>query len=196
MRGSMRLVASFCLGLTVAACSTTHEPPDPGEPQGRVPDLRGRSVLVLPVQMKERVPYDVTVDEEIAYALPARSDKVTWTLPAEMEKILSRSPGVEANLHGLPVGIFLQAEVNRIGDPLYGEIRRMTTLAGADFALIPVQLEYIAEGRYTLAGAIINAVTGRVSWFGIVQGGEGAADAPGTVASVVDAFAQILLPMG
>jgi hypothetical protein len=142
------------------------------------------------------VPYDVTIDEEIAYALPARTSKVTWTLPAEIEGILRRSPGIEANLHDLPVGIFLQAEVNRIGDPLYGELRRMTTLVGADFALIPVQLAYTAEGRYTLAAAILNPVTGRVAWFGIVQGIVGAANAPGTVASVVDALAQMVVPLG
>ena len=145
MRTCVRLSLAVCLGLAVTACSSTGEPPRPGEPQGRVPDLRGRSVLVLPVQLRERVPFDVTGDEEIAYALPARSDQVTWVLPAQVEGILRRSPGVEANLHGLPVGIFLQAEVNRIGDPLYGEIRRMTTLVGADFALIPVQLEYTRD---------------------------------------------------
>jgi hypothetical protein len=196
MRACMRLASAVFLGLMVTACATTGEAPQPGEPQGAVPDLRGRKVLVLPVQMRERVPYDVTIDEEIAYALPARSDKVTWTLPSEVERILRRSPGIEASIHNLPVGIFLQVEVNRIGDPLYGELRRMATLVGADFALIPVQLEYTAEGRYTLAAAILNPVTGRVSWFGIVEGEEGASTAPGTVASVVDALARIVLPQG
>ena len=192
----MRVSVGLCLGLFLAGCASSGGPPQAGDPQAPVPDMRGRRVLILPIQLREGVPAGVTADEEIAYALPARGSDIVWVLPGEVEGILRRSPGVQANLHGLPVEIFLQAEVRRIGDPLYGEIRRMTTLVGADFAIIPVQLKYTADGLYTLSAAILNPVTGRILWFGIVEGEGGAADAPETVASVTDALARTLVPQG
>ena len=195
MRACIRPWAAVILGVVLAGCSSTGKPPQPGEPQAPVPDMRGRRAMVLPVQLRSMVPAGVTIDEEIAYALNAREgERVSWVFPPEVEGILRRSPGVQANLYSLPVEIFLQAEVNRIGDPLYGEIRRMTTLVGADFAIIPVQLEYSAEGRYVLVAALLNPVTGRVLWFGSVQGDPGAADAPETLASVTGALARTLLP--
>jgi len=189
--------ASVCLlGLVLAACATGSESLQPGDTSGGVPDLRGRRVLVLPVQIRDGASASVTIDEEIVYALSSRGEQVSWAFPSEVDRVLRRSPGVQANLYGLPVGIFLQVQVNRIGDPLYGEIRRLSTLVGAEFALIPVQLSYGADGRFSLAATILNPVTGRVTWFGIIQGGEGAADAPGSLASVTNAFALAILPVG
>ena len=195
MRMTIRGASVWFLGLALAACASGPEQLLPGEARGAVPDLRGRRVMVLPVQIRDGVPSGVTIDEEIAYALSAREENVSWVFPPEVEGILRRSPGVEASLHGLAVGIFLQVEVRRIGDPLYGQIRRLTTLAGADVALIPVQLSYGADGRFSLAAAILTPVTGRVVWFGIIQGEEGAMDAPGTLASVTDALARAILPL-
>lgn len=188
-------IGSLFLGLMPAACASNPAPPAPGDVRGGIPDLRGHRVLVLPVQLREGVPGSVTIDEEIAYALPARSERVSWVFPAEVESILRRSPGITASLYGLQVGIFQQAEVNRIGDPLYGEIRQLTTLAGADVALIPVALAY-AEGAYNLTVALVSPVTGQVLWFAILQGEPGPADAPGTLASISDILARSLLPLG
>jgi hypothetical protein len=195
MRMTIKGASVGLLGLALAACASP-EPMKPGDFRGGVPDLRGQRVMVLPVQLRDGASASVTIDEEIVYALSARGEQVSWAFPSELDRILRRSPGVQANLYGLPVGIFLQVKVNRIGDPLYGELRRLSTLVGAEFALIPVQLSYGADGRFSLAATILNPVTGRVVWFGIIQGGEGAADAPGSLASVTNAFAMAILPLG
>lgn len=195
MKSVITRVGGLALGLVLAACASNPSPPVPGDTRGGVPDLRGHRVLVLPVQLRQGTSSGVTIDEEIAYALPARSERVSWVFPPEVEGILRRSPGVAATVHDLPVGIFLQAEVNRIGDPLYGEIRRLTTLVGADIALIPVALDY-AEGAYNLSVALVSPVTGRVLWFSILQGEAGPADAPATLASISDTLARALVPMG
>lgn len=195
MRGKSAGIVPVLLGLALSACASSSTPPAPGHARGAVPDLRGHRVLVLPVQLREGISGGVTADEEIAYALPARSERVSWVFPADVEGILGRSPGVQANLYDLPVGIFLRAEVNRVGDPLYGELRRLTTLAGADIALIPIALAY-ADGAYNLTATLISPVTGRVLWFSIIQGEAGPADAPETLASVSDALARALLPLG
>ena len=194
MKSMVFLAGSILLGLWVGACASTSAPPAPGHTRGAVPDLRGHRVLVLPVQLREGVSASVTIDEEIAYALPARSEKVAWIFPPQVEQILERSPGVAASLHDLPVGIFLQAEVNRIGDPLYGQIRRLTTLAGADIALLPVALEY-ADGAFNLTAVLLRPVTGHVLWFSIIEGEPGPAQGPQALASVSGALARALLPL-
>ena len=194
MKSMVFLVGSILLGLWAGACASTSTPPAPGHTRGAVPDLRGHRVLVLPVQLREGVSASVTIDEEIAYALPARSEKVAWIFPPQVEQILGRSPGVAASLHDLPVGIFLQAEVNRIGDPLYGQIRRLTTLAGADIALLPVALEY-ADGAFNLTAVLLRPVTGHVLWFSIIEGEPGPAQGPQALASVSGALARALLPL-
>jgi len=196
MRGNTTLVLMAATSLLMAACASGSAGSGPGETRGAVPDLRGRRVLVLPVQLREGVPPEVTVDEELAYALQARSDRVSWVFPAEVERMLRRSPNVQANLHNLPVGIFLQTEVRRIGDPLYGEIRRLTILAGADVAIIPVQLRYGDDGAYHLVTALLHPVTGRVLWFATIDGEAGASDSPGALATMADAYSRALVPLG
>ena len=184
------------LGASLVACASGSGGADPGETRGGMPDLRGRRVLVLPVQLRSGSSSSVTIDEELEYALGSRSERVLWVFPDEVERILQRSPGVQANLYGLPVGVFLQAEVNRIGDPLYGEIRRLTTLGGADVAIIPIQLRYGPDGAYHLVLALLDPVTGRVLWFSTIDGATGAEGSPGALASVADAAARAVAPLG
>jgi hypothetical protein len=189
-RTVLKVVSAFFL----AACASGGSTSGPNETRGAVPDLRGRTVLVLPTQLKDRVPNGVTIDEEVAYALGARSDAIDWVFPEEVESILRRSRGIQAQTRNLPVEMFLQAEVRRVGDPLYGEIRRLTTLAGADVAIIPVLLRYGEDGAYHMIATLLHPVTGRVLWFGTVDGAVGGAEEPGPLASVADALAQAVVP--
>jgi hypothetical protein len=161
-----------------------------------LPDLRGFSVMVLPIQQQSDVPQGVTPDSELAHALGTRGQGVTWVFPPEIEEMLERSPGVAAQIRGLPVHIFLHAEVNRVGDPLFGHILRVGGLTGADVALIPVELRYGEGGSYTLGAALIGTRTGRVSWYGVVEGEPGDPASPATMASVADRLARVLLPFG
>jgi len=184
------------VALLLAACASGPPDSESGATRGAVPDLRGARVLVLPAQLLEGVPPDLTVDEELAFALGARTRRVSWIFRAEVEAALRRSPNVQASLADLPVGIFLQAEVNRIGDPLYGEIRRLTTLVGADIAVIPVLLSYGEDGAYHLVSALLEPTSGRVLWVATVDGDVGPADDPGTLASLADALARALAPLG
>ncbi len=191
--------ATLCLALAAVmagGCASGRTLPGPGESTGSLPDLRGRSVLVLPVQLREGVPAAATADEELSYALRARGSRVQWTFPPELESALRRSPGLPARMRDLPVGVFLQAEVKRIGDPLYGDIRRLTVLTGSELALIPVELRYADDGAYRLTAVLLTARDGRVSWLGVVQGKALAPEAPEALASVADALARAVLPLG
>jgi hypothetical protein len=152
--------------------------------------------MVLPVQLMNSVPPGVLADEELAHALRSRGQGVTWVFPPGLEEALERSPGVPARISGLPVQVFDQAEVNRIGDPLFGNLLRLSTLTGAEVALIPTKLEYAETGAYVLGAAIIAARTGRVGWYGVLEGIAGEAENPAALASVADLLARTLLPFG
>ncbi len=185
-------------GLLVLAlgCGSPPAPPGPGQARGAVPDLRGFTVMVLPVQLKNSVPPGVLADEELAHALRSRGEGVTWIFPPALEQALERSPGVRARIFGLPVQVFDQAEVNRVGDPLFGDLLRLSTMTGADVALIPTKLEYAETGAFILGAAVITARSGRVSWYGVMEGTAGDAEDPAVLASVADLLARTLLPFG
>ncbi|MFC1575849.1 hypothetical protein ACFL5A_04325 [Gemmatimonadota bacterium] len=193
------LIRTTLFLLAVAAfggCASKTAPLSPGEGRGAIPDLRGRQVLVFPVQLQQGVPRGTLPDAELAHALRSRGAQVLWSFPPDVERALSRSPGVTARMRDLPVGFFLLAEVERVGDPIYGEIRRLGALTGADVALLPIELRYGEEGAYRLTVALIGVQSGRVGWFGVVQGEAGGAEDPASLASMADALARAILPLG
>jgi hypothetical protein len=99
-------------------------------------------------------------------------------------------------VRGLPVGTFEAAEVERVGDPLYGELRRLGTLVAADVALVPVRASAEpadADVAVRLSVAVIHLVSGRVLWFGVVEGSGHPPDDPRGLASAVDRLARTLL---
>jgi hypothetical protein len=151
--------------------------------------------MVLPVQQNLGVRGDP--DAEIAFGLGERNTEVTWISPSEVEEVLRRSPAIRANLRGLPVGHFLTAEVRRVGDPLYGELRRLSSLVDADAVLVPVQVSLEAEPgsdpTVRLWTALIEVRTGRVLWFSVLDGGAYAPTDPRGLASAVDVMARSLL---
>jgi len=195
-RNSCRAVMGALVVMIAAGCASKSEPPGPGEARGGVPDLRGQTVLVFPVQLLSGVPSGTLVDEEVAHAFRTRGASVDWVFPPEAENALRRSPGVQSRTQGLPVNVFLQAEVQRIGDPLFGDVHRLATLVGADVALLPVQLAFGEAGAYHLSAALIRIPTGHVLWFGVVEGSEGEPRDLAALASVAEALARALLPMG
>lgn len=182
-------------GVLTACGSRSAPPPEPGTVRGFAPDLRGRRVLVLPVQQNLGVLGDP--DAELAYGLQARGAGVEWVLPAEVDEVLARSPAVQARTRGLPVGTFTVAEVERVGDPLYGELRRMASLVSADVVLLPVQAaaESAAGGepRVRFWTALIEVRTGNVMWFSVLEGESFPRGDPRGLASAVEELARTLL---
>jgi len=152
--------------------------------------------MVFPVQQKVALPSGLTADQELAHALRSRGDGVTWTFPPELEEALRKSPGVSVRLHGLPVQVFNQAEVDRVGDPLFGNLLRLATLTGADIALIPTRLEYGETGTFILSTVLISPRTGRVAWYGVLEGLPGEPWDPAVLASATEALARTLFPFG
>jgi len=151
--------------------------------------------MVLPVQQNIGVRGDP--DAELAFGLSERSAGVDWVLPAEVQERLSRSPGVQSNLRGLPVSPFLQAEVQRVGDPLYGDLRRLGALVGAEAVLLPVQAalesEAGSEPAVVFWTALIEIRTGRVLWFSVLEGEPAPVGDPRGLASAVEVVTRTML---
>jgi hypothetical protein len=180
-----------------AACGGTAAP-QPGQMRGTPPDLRGRRVIVLPVQIVSGVAGDP--DAELSFALNELGRDISWIEEDELADALARSPGVDTRVRGLPVSTFLQAEVRRIGDPLFGHLRRMAALVDADAVLLPVAATYEANEdvvgsapRVRLTTALIAPRTGQVLWFGVEEGGEFPREDPRGLASAMDRVARTLL---
>ena len=193
----VRALALLMCGLA-ASCARSAPPPEPGTVRGFAPDLRGRRVLLLPVQQNVGVPGDP--DAELAYGLRERGSGVEWVLPSEVDEMLARSPTVQARTRGLPVGTFTVAEVERVGDPLYGELRRMASLVAADIVLLPVQVAVQAalggEPPIRFWTALIEVRTGQVMWFAILEGEGFPRGDPRALASAVEEVARTLLWYG
>lgn len=152
--------------------------------------------MVLPAQAVHGVTGDV--DAEIAFALRERGPRTAWILPAELEAALARNRGLAVRLDALSVGIFRRTQVKRIGDPLYGELRRLAALSGADVALVPIEVRTRRAEAGTLPAVEIMSVAidarlGSVLWFGVVASPEPGPRGPPALALAADALARALL---
>jgi hypothetical protein len=197
------LPSAVAVGLALGGCASG-APPAPGQSRGYVPSLIGQRVIVFPVQRNFGVDGNATA--ELGFALAGPGAGPEWLLPEELERTLARSPALNAPLENLPVDVFLRAEVNRIGDPIFGVLRRIGAVTDASLALLPiavrdgvpqtdslgveidgpVPIEYVA--------ALVDARSGRVLWFGVEAGQPGAADDPRRLASAAEALARRLVP--
>ena len=190
---------AYVMLAAIAACGGgTSPPPQPGQMRGVPPDLRGRRVLLLPVQQVVGVPGDA--DAELPFTLEDLGRDVDWILEDEIAELLARSRALDARTRGLPVGRFLMAEVRRVGDPLFGLLRRLAALVDAEAILIPIAASFepnqLVEGstpRVRLTMALIEPRTGRVVWFGIEEGGDFPQGDPRGLASAVENVARTLL---
>jgi hypothetical protein len=151
--------------------------------------------MVLPVQQTDGLSGDA--DAELAFALRTRVGDIDWVLPPALRRALRGSPALDVRLDALPVGVFLQAEVDRIGDPLFGTLIRLGALTGAEVALIPVAVRYrpgdgAPAGVGEVVAVLMDVRTGYVTWFGVEAGRPGEAADPGVLASALDALARRL----
>lgn len=160
---------------------------------GAIPDMMGRTVMLLPVQVVDGVPEPV--DPEIEFALGEHGEGIDWVFPDELRRHVDRAPGMDLKVEDLPVGTFFRAEVERVGDPLFGYIRRLAALTGADMAVIPLQVRYrmatdIEPSAIEIMSTVLDARSGRVFWTGVLAGDEGDADDPGTLGAAANVFAR------
>lgn len=166
--------------------------------------LRGQTVLVLPVQHVDPGPSGRPAgrdaarqaDAEIAFALSERGASIAWVFPDRLAEVMRRRPSLEVDPYALSADeVREQGDgLQRIGDPLYGEIRAMAALFDARFAVWPVELAYTEPGagggRLTIRALLLDARGGDVLWHGRIEGGPHAAGSPAALASAAQRFAE------
>jgi hypothetical protein len=118
------------------------------------------------------------LDAEISYWLREQAPDVRWVLPETIDRTLRRTPELDIKVRELDVAVFRRAQVKRIGDPLYGDLRRIAAVHGdARLAVVPVGAEFkptgADQGRIEVALAVIDLGFGDVIWFGVVGGEAG-----------------------
>lgn len=188
-----------------AGCGPKAAPPVANETP-RPPALIGATVLVLPVHPGTVPTPGVTnvnfrtdgvdgLDAEIAYWLPESAPRVKWILPPAVDRTLERSPGLNIDIRNLAVHSFRRMQVRRIGDPLFGDLRRLGAVFDTRYALIPVAAEFRATtastGRIHIAATLIDTERGTVLWFGVVSGDEAPAGDTGITTSAAQALAGL-----
>lgn len=178
--------------------------------------LGGQRVLVLPVHYVQPVDGGwvggaASADQalrhanaEIAFALGERRSTTTWVVAEEIAAAVQRQPAMGVHIYGLsadPVRRSALGRADRVGDPLYGEIRRLAALMDARYAVFPVELWYESapaghggEGHAALWTLLLDARTGFVLWSGMVRGSPGPAGSEATVARTAEALARQVTP--
>lgn len=187
----------------LAACAGRAEPPSPDRPaETRPPDLTGASVMVLPAQaapgtntLPDAEPV-AGLDREVAFWLAESAPRVAWVFPPALERALERSPSLGIRLNALAVASFHRAEVEIIGDPLFGDLRALGALVDARYALVPVTAAFVpaaggdGRGRVEMNVALIDTRGGRVLWYGAVAGDTAQAGSPTVAATAAQALAR------
>jgi hypothetical protein len=118
------------------------------------------------------------LDAEIAYWLTEQAPDVRWILPEAIDRMLRRNPELDIKVRQLDVAVFRRAQVKRIGDPLFGDLRRIAAMQqDAKVAVVPVAAEFKptdgTQGHIEVALAVIDLGFGDVVWFGVVGGDTG-----------------------
>ncbi len=212
--------AALALALVLAsACVRRAPPPSADAPPPGPMALGGTTVMVLPAQPGRGASPDLAAafDAELAFWLADRAPRVHWVPAADVEKFVARSPAVRVDLHDLDVRQFEHMRVQRIGDPLFGDVHNLGGVFDARLALIPASLAYLtpadsatrpvtrvagkaaptpipAPGRMEVTAAVVSTFGGEVVWLGVVAGDPAPSDSPEAVASAARALARALLP--
>lgn len=200
----MRLRYLVLSTIALAACGARNEKAPPVPAATPAPVLTGQTVMIFPVQ-RGNVPVadpqlqhftlaTDKLDAELAYWLPQTATNVKWTLPAAIQRAITRSPSLAVDINNLAITSFQRAEVKRIGDPLFGDLRKLAAVLDTRLAVIPIAAERIGTNpqtaRVQVATAVIDAMNGMVIWFGVIEGDAEATSEEAGIASAAQAMAR------
>ncbi len=187
-----------------AACGGRPQNAPPVPAATPAPVLSGQTVMIFPVQrgnvpvaQAESQHFTIAtekLDAELAYWLPQVATNVKWTLPNAIQRAITRSPSLAIDINNLAVNSFQQAQVKRIGDPLFGDLRKLAAVLDTRLAVIPIAAERIGatndSARVQVATAVIDALSGNVVWFGIIESDADARGEEAGIASAAQAMAR------
>jgi hypothetical protein len=208
---TLRALTPLVLAALLLSSCARAAPSGADSRQRAFPDITGRAVMLLPVQAAvptiglpagaaQVTPLGAdaraALEAELAYWLPSSRPRIRWALPDAIERAVRQNPALEVRIRDLTVRDFQRARIEMIGDPLYGELRRVAALLDTRVALLPIGALWVEEqpgvGRVHLALALIDTFGGDVVWYGVVAGAPGARGDAAVTATVAQALAELI----
>jgi hypothetical protein len=112
-------------------------------------------------------------DSLIAVFLEERAPEAEWVLPEELRRAHRQAPGMLADPDKMGTSL-LRSPFEQVPDPLRIQMRALTGVAGAAYALVPASLLFYAEpggqGRAELTMVLVNVRLGRPVWRSVAEG--------------------------
>ena len=194
LRVALAVVAAVGVGVSCGGSTSLDGAAPPA--YGVAPNLAGTPTMLFPVQAVSGGVGRTEVDRELQFAVSEAG--ADWLFPEDLAALIARSPNLDVPLEQLPVGVFLQAEVERVGDPLFGYLRRLNAVTEARVAVIPVLAAPVVDAesdteRWEIRTAVVDAQRGFVIWFGSTES-TAVAGGPPPIAGVAQRLVQRFIP--
>lgn len=149
--------------------------------------MAGQKVCVLPLSLvlpedslAERAPFNdrakmlAMTDSLIGIALEARAPSVEWLLPAQLREVAKRAPGVVTNPDRMGQSVLRSEHIKDVPDPLWSNLRTLTSVTGGRLALVPSMLEVFRapeeKYRVELSLAVADSRTSHIQWRTVATG--------------------------
>jgi hypothetical protein len=187
----LRRLVAVIVTLGVAGCGGGKPKPQQVEPAPAKPlptaGISGQDVAVYPLTMllaadslhwdsllpNRRASLD-KADSIIGALLQERSPEVNWVLPPKLRRSAAQAPGMLTNPDQMATSLLRGPLVDNIPDPLRGQMRTLTGMANARFALVPASLIYVmaptGRGRAELTIVMADTRTGMIGYRTVATG--------------------------
>jgi hypothetical protein len=119
-------------------------------------------------------------DSLIGAYLTQRSPEVRWILPDELRRAAVRAPGVLPDPDRMGTALLRAANITRVPDPLWSQLRSLTGVVGDRYAAVPAALVFrpaapeanAAQKRGTaeLAFVLLDVRRGLIGWRTVAKG--------------------------
>jgi hypothetical protein len=112
-------------------------------------------------------------DSLLATALTERAPEVTWVLPDKLRRAARMAPGLLTPPDRMGTSVF-RNNLQKIPDPLWGQMRQMTGVVGDRYSLVPASLFFFEDsvgfGRAELTVVLAEVRLGEIHWRTVAKG--------------------------
>jgi hypothetical protein len=208
---SLRIAAALAVAACASGLQAQGAKPDAGaRPQPPLSPMASQHVMVLPVQLLradsgawvDRSRWDRfrrELDDSIASAIADRGVGRTWKFAADVARIAKRNPEYVGDPYSIGVQSMRSVKY-KIGDEmpdlLNSNLRPLLALAGARYALVPVEIWFARKGALQIAAlklALVDGRGGTFVWMGEVGTDPAAAMSPAVISTLAARIADLVV---
>lgn len=112
-------------------------------------------------------------DSMLIAVLAERTPEVAWVFPEELRKAAGMAPGHLTPPDRMATSVF-RNNIQKIPDPLWGQMRQLTGIVGDRYSLVPASLFFYSDslgvGRAELTVVLAEVRLGEVRWRTVAKG--------------------------